>query len=256
LLRRAMERGTLEQGPMVTRWLAWVVACVLLAGLISAGALVAAGDRPDSAVVTAAGGSRTIDVTSTVTVPITVPSTPAPAPRPTTTIRTTTTLSPAAVAVLRAIASSTTTTRPPPVTTTTTTAPPAPTITTPTPTPTTAPPAPTTTPPATGTSSSTTSTAPPPQVTLTLVNEHPQPLAVTVNGREFLLAVGQTVAAAELPFAPPGDEIVVRAQADADCGSIDKGALFEAGAAYRLNIVAGTVACADFARPRVNITRL
>ncbi|MGI8982943.1 MAG: hypothetical protein ACR2HM_00140 [Acidimicrobiales bacterium] len=237
----------------MTRWLAWLVACVLLAGLISAGALVAVGDPPEQAVVAVAGDrTGTVGVTSTVTVPITVP----PPPAPSTTMRTTTTLSKAAVAVLNAIASTTTTTTttrppPPPPATTTTTRAPAPGPTTPT----TAPPTPTTT--TTTTTTPPTSTTVPAQFTLTIVNNHPRAVVVTVNGREFPLAVDQTIADIDLGVVPAGDVVGVHNEGDLACGSSNSGELFEGGARYRLNLVTDVAPCKNGARPKVDkITRL
>lgn len=240
----------------MTRWLAWLVACTLLAGLISAGALVLAGDAPGQAVMAAGDRSDTVGVTSTVTVPISVPP-----PAPSTTMRTTTTLSKAAVAVLNAIASTTTTTAtppPPPVTTTTRASAPATTTPAP-PTPTTAASQPTTTlaPTTTTTIIPPTSTTVPARFTLTIVNNHPRALVVTVNGREFPLAVGQTLADTDLPVVPAGDEVQVRTQSGTGCGSSNNGALFDGGARYRLNLVTDVVVCTnDVARPKLDITRL
>lgn len=200
----------------MTGWLPWLVGCLLLAALVSAGVIFAAGDDSPGGAVVSATGDRggTVDVTSTVTAPL-----PAPAPTsPTTTLRTTTTLSPAAVGVLRAIASTTTTTRPPP--TTTTTSPPAPPTTV---TPPTSPPPPTTR---------------VPRFTVTLVNEHTQAVVLTVNGQDFPLARGQTRALVELPVAPDGkDSVAVRITADAACGGTDTGALFPDGSLKLLRIV-------------------
>lgn len=228
--------------------MAWLVGCLLLAGLVSAGIIVAVGDdRPGEAVVSAtANRSGTVDVTSTFTVPIPVTSRPAP----TTTLRTTTTLSPAAVGVLRAIASTTTTTSPP--ATTTTTSPPA-TATTVTPTTNVRPP---TSPTTVAPNPPTTSTTLAPRISLRIVNGHPQPLVVTVNGRQFLLGIGETVSVNDLDVKPNGDEVVVRTSTDDECGTRENGAFFELGVAYEVKVSPGEVMCTSFVRPKVDITPL
>ena len=212
--------------PRSARWLAWAVACLVLAGAVSAGVLLADEDRPGSAIVSATRAQSGIDVTSTVTVPI-------PAPSPTSTpVATTTTLPKAAVDVLKAIGGSTTSTRRP--TTTTTRPPAAPTTTTV--------PAPTTTP----------TTAPAP-FTATLVNEHPQAVVLIVNGRDIPLAPAQTVDNVELPISPRGDLVQVRLAADEKCGVSDSGVIFRPGARYRVSIVVGQTQCRDFAVPLLRI---
>ena len=224
-----MDQG-LPEAPKTVRWLAWVVGCLLLAGLLSAGILVAAGDRPGSAVVTAAGDRTTIDVTSTVTVPVPPSSTP-------TTVPTTTTLPRAAMDVLNAITTTTTRSR-----ATTTTRPPVATTTVPTPTPTTAAP-------------STTSTTVP-RFTVTLVNNHPHAFVLVVNGREFPLEPGQTTEPVDLPVAR-GDLIQVRLPEDPkNCGVSDSGVIFQPGARYRVTIVTGPGMCGSFASPLLEILRL
>jgi hypothetical protein len=223
--------------PKVTRWMPWLVGVLLLAGLISAGVIVADDDRPEAVVSATGSQSGTVDVTSTVTVPLPVTSTPAP----TTTLRTTTTLSPAAVAVLRAIASTTTTTRPPP--TTTTTAPPAPTTTAVTQT-TVAPP----------------TTVRTPRFTVTMVNEHTHAFVMTVNGQDFPLAPGQSRSLVELPAVPVRTPDIVRVMAPGDekCGVQEQQeGLFPDGSRWLLRIVTGAGTCTgDFAMPRLAISPL
>ena len=226
-----MDQG-LPEAPKAVRWLAWVVACLLLAGLVSAGVLVAGGDRPGSAVVTAAGDRTTIDVTSTVTVPVPPSSTPP------TTVATNTTRPRAAMDVLNAIGSTTTTTRP---RATTTTRPPVATTTVPTPT--TAPTTPTT---------PTTSTTAPAQFTATLVNEHPRAVSLIVNGRPFSLRPGQSLRE-DLPISSRGDLVQVRLADDDKCGVSDSGVIFRAGASYRVAIVPGETPCKDVVGPLLRI---
>ena len=215
------------------RSLAWVVAGVLAVGVVAAGVRVADGDRPGRAVVSASGDRSGIDVTSTVTV--TLPVEPATPP---TTAVTTTTLPKAAVDVLNAIAGSTTSTRRPAPTTTT--RPPATTTTT-APAPTTAPTTPT--------------TAAPAPFTATLVNEHPQPVLLIVNGRNIPLAVAQTLEV-QLPISQRGDLVQVRLADDEKCGVSDSGVIFKPGARYKVSIVVGPTQCKDVAVPLIKIVQV
>ena len=219
----------------MTRRLAWAVAFLAVAGVVSAGVVAVRDDRPGSAVVTAARDRPgTVDVTSTVTAPL-----PPPSSTPPSTVRTTTTLPKAAVDVLNALGGNTTTTRP---RATTTTRPPAPTTTVPTPTPTTAPPA--------------TTTIPPQPYTATLVNSHPHAFLLNINGREFPLTPGQTVESVELPVSPGGDVIQVRLAENPECGVFDKGVIFQPGTRYQVRIVEGPGMCRTFPSPFLEITRL
>ena len=210
--------------PRSTRWLAWVVGCLVLAGVVSAGVRGAGDDQPAPAVVSAVGNqSGTVDVTSTVTVTLPVPSsTPPP------TVRTTTTLPKAAVDVLNAIGGNTTTTRRPATTTTT---PAAPTTTVPTPT-------------STPTTSMTTAPA---QFTATLVNEHTQAVVLNVNGRNIPLTPAQTLDVG-LPISEGGDVVQVwLAEDDKKCGRSDSGVIFKPGGTYRVTIVESEDMCKGFA---------
>lgn len=206
-----------------TRGLALAVACLLLAGVVSAGVRAADGDRPGRAVVSAVGDqSGTVDVTSTVTVTLPVqPSTPP-------IVETTTTLPRAAVDVLNAIRTTTTTRRP----ATTTTRPPTPTTTAPTPT----------------TAPSTTTTVA--RFRVTLLNNHPSAVELIVNGRSFPLTPSQEVADVDLPLSARGDVIQVRV--GQDCGGTDSGVIFKAGGSYNLTVVPGETMCnGGTARPRL-----
>lgn len=215
----------------MTRFVAWAVAAVFVAGVAAAGVVAVRDDRPSQAVVTASRDqSGTVDVTSTVTIPI-----PPPPSTPPTTVQTTTTLPKAAVDVLNALGS-TTTTRP---RTTSTTRPPAPTTTAVTPT--TAAPVTTTT---------------VPKYTATLVNNHPHAFLLGINGRDFPLAAGQTVESVELPLSSRGDLIQVRLADDPNCGVFDSGVIFQAGARYRVTVVVGPGMCGSFPSPFLEIIRL
>jgi len=212
----------------MTRWLAAAVGCLVVAGVVSAGTVMAGDDRPSRAVITTEEGRDTAGVTSTVTIPLQPqPSTP-PATAPTTT-----TLPKAAVDVLNALAGSTTTTRP---RATTTTRAPAPTTTVPTPT--TAAPA-------------TTSTTIP-RFTANMVNEHPHRVVLTVNGQTFSLMPTQRVEV-DLPVSVRGDVVQVRLAEDNSCGVTDTGEIFRAGARYRITIVVDDIMCKDLTRPRLEI---
>jgi hypothetical protein len=214
-----------------TRGLAWAVACLLVAGAVSAGALIVR-DRPGRAVVSAAGDQQgTVDVTSTVTVPLAPPpSTPTP------TVAPSTTLPKAAVDVLNAIGGSTTTTRP----RATTTRPPAPTTTVPAPTPTTVAP-------------STTTTVPAPY-RATLVNQHTQAVVLNVNGRNIPLTPGQTLDL-ELPMSLRGDLVQVRLAEDNRCGVSDSGLIFKSGGNYAVTIIESDTMCSDTAA-RIPLLRI
>lgn len=218
--------------PRSTPWLVLAVAAAVLAVLVTAGVRIAAGDRHDRALVSAAGEhSGTVDVTSTVTVPL--PS------QPTTTASVTTTTVPkAAVDVLNAINGSTTTTRRPATTTTTR----APAVTTTVPAPTTV--APTTT----------TTVA---RFAANLVNNHTHAVVLIVNGQQFPLTPAQTVDV-DLPISGRGDVVQVRLAGDTDCGVSDSGEIFRANARYRVAIVVGDTKCSgsDLIRPRLDIARL
>ena len=226
-----MDQAGSPEGHRTTRWLPWIAGCVLLAGLISAAIIVAGGDRPGPAVVSAAG-SRTgaIDVTSTVTVQLSPTSTP------TTAGHGTTTLPKAAVDVLNAIAGSTTTTRPRATTTT-------------------RPPAPTTTTVPTSTTAAPTTTTTLGRFTATLVNNHPQAVVLIVNGQQFPLAPAQTLDV-DLPMSTRGDLVQVRLAADANCGVGDSGEIFKAGGRYRVAVVVGQTMCSDFTTPLLDIDRV
>jgi hypothetical protein len=218
--------------PGSTPWLVLAVAAAVLAVLVTAGVRIAAGDRHDRAVVSAAGEhSGTVDVTSTVTLPL--PNQPS-----TTGSVTTTTVPKAAVDVLNAINGSTTTTRRPATTTTTR----APAVTTTVPAPTTV--APTTT----------TTVA---RFAANLVNNHTHAVVLIVNGQQFPLTPAQTVDV-DLPISGRGDVVQVRLAGDTDCGVSDSGEIFRANARYRVTIVVGDTKCSgsDLIRPRLDIARL
>jgi hypothetical protein len=216
------------ESPPTARWLAFAAACLLIAAMVSAG-VIGFGDGTSSDAVVAAAGrtTGTEPVPSTVTLP--PPSIIEPA-SPTSTIRTTTTLPRAAVEVLRAIG----TTAPP------TTAP------TPTAPPTTA----TTVRPPT-----TTTTAAPRVATVTVINAHPQPVVVTVNGRTFELPVGEDEGPVQVTLPATGDDVIqVRVATDAACAGELAADFFQPFRTYDVTIAAGPTACTGFPAPMIQVT--
>jgi hypothetical protein len=227
------------KAPLSTPWLVLAIAAIVLAGLVTAGVRIAAGDGHDRAVVSAAGErSGTVDVTSTVTVPF-----PAQSSTPTTAAVTTTTVRKAAVDVLNAITGTTTTTRRGATTTT------RPATTT-----TTRPAATTTVPPPTTVAPTTTTVA---RFTANMVNNHTQHVLLTVNGQQFPLAPTETVDV-DLPISGRGDVVQARLTGNTDCGVSDSGEIFRANTRYRVAIVVGDTKCSgsDLLRPRLDIARL
>ncbi len=231
--------------PTTARWLAWATAVILTIGVIAAVALNVGRHSAADNVVTAAG---TVDPPTTVTVPPVPPAQPTTAPP--STIARSTTVPKAAAAVLKAIASTAPpTTQPPPVTTTATTRPPATTTTS-----TTA--APTTTTSTSTTSTSTTSTTVVTKATVTIVNEHPVDVIVTINGQAFPVAVGQQVGPVDITPAITNIDLVrVRTAADPLCGTDDVED-FQAGVRYRIAVQPGAGACGDAPAPVVRVTTL
>lgn len=221
--------GGVSDAPPTARWLAWAAACLLVAGLIAAGVIGFGDGSSGDSYVSAAGQSQsTVGVTSTVTVP--PPSTVPPAAvAPTSSLRTTTTLPRAASALLKAIG----TTAPP-----TTAAPPAPTTTRAPVTSTTATTA-TTLPPTTTTSTST--TLPRQVVAVTVVNNHPQALIVTVNDRAYDLDPTESEGPSDVTLPATGDDVIqVRVKGDDSCNGESRADHFQAGRSYRVTVAAGT----------------
>jgi hypothetical protein len=190
------------------RWLAWAVAGLLTAGVVSAGTVSDANDAADQRIVTAAGG-RTGGVELPPVVADPGPATTAPAP-------------------------------PPP---TTTTAAPEPTTTTVPPT-TQAPRTTTTRTPAPATTTPTTPAPAPAGTTLTVVNEHPFAVSVTVNGKSFQVASGQQVGPAAITRSPSGNDVVeVTLVQEPTCGTGDADRYFPAAGSYRMTITASPGLC-------------
>ncbi|HVL05372.1 MAG TPA: hypothetical protein VM388_05260 [Acidimicrobiales bacterium] len=226
-----MDRAVPEESG-VTRWLAYAVGVLVVAGLVSAGTVAAQDDRPSRAVTATAESQGTVDVTSTVTIPLQPPPPPSTPPP---TAQTSTTVPRAAVDVLNALAGSTTTTPP---RATTTTRPPAPTTTVPTPT--------------TAAPAITSTTVP--RFTANFVNEHPNRVVLNVNGQSFPLMPTQTVEV-DLPMSVRGDVVQVRLAEESSCGVTDSGEIFKAGSRYQIRILVDDIMCKDFTRPRLEIAR-
>jgi len=218
-----------QELPAKARWLAWVAAILLAAGGISVSALNARSDGSDDGYVAAAGRTTiTVDGTTTTALPADgTTTTRRPAQTTATTVpRTTTTVPKAAAAILAAIGS--TTTAPP------TTAPPASSTTV-----TTRPPTTTTTVPPT-TSTSTTSTTIPTKAAVTVVNDHPQPFKVTVDGQVVEVPAGQQSAALDVTPDSSGNDVVdAVSTTDGTCTTNLTGDLFNAGGHYKVTVSAG-----------------
>ena len=192
------------------RLLAWVTAGLLVAGGVSAGTVSARNnDAADERIVTAAGENASgIEVPTTVT---DIPSTTMLAP-------------------------------PPPLPTpTTTTAASVPATTAP---PTTQPPRPTTTKaPAPATTATTVAPAPA-GTTLTLVNEHPFAVIVTVNGKTLQVAPGQQAGPVAVSRSASGNDVVeVKLAQEPTCGTGDADRYFPAPGSYRMTISASPGLC-------------
>jgi hypothetical protein len=197
----------LRKGPSSTRWLAWAIAGLLVAGAVSTGTVSAADGDADRRVVAAGGSSAGVDLPTTLaplpTAPASPPDTQPPPPS--------------------------TTTPPPPVTT----APP----TTRRPTTTQAP---TTTRAPSPSTTATTAASGAGRATVTVVNQFAQAVVVTLNGRVFELAPGQQVGPFEMDLVPNGnDSVGVRMVAVPTCGIGDAGGIFGGPGRYRVSIVTG-----------------
>jgi cytoskeletal protein RodZ len=212
------------------RVLAWLTAGMLVAGIVSVGAVNAENEAEERRVVAAGQGADGLELPvplgqsgPPVTPPLFLPP-PATDPAPTTT------------------------------------APPRPTTTAPT---TTQPPRTTTTRPAvTATTAPTTATTPPTtaaqatSATVNVVNEHPQPVTVKVNGRAFTLGAGQQSGPLSVARSDHGNDTVeVSLVADPSCGMGDADGYFAKGGSYRMAVVAGRSVCqGGVAGPEVRVT--
>jgi hypothetical protein len=185
---------------------AWVAAGLLAAGVVSAGTVSARNtEAADDRIVTAAGrGVSGVEVPSALAEVPSTTTTLPPAPAPTIAAAKPTTTAPPTTQAPR-----TTTTKAPIPATTATTAAPAPAGT-----------------------------------TLTLVNEHPLAVTVTVNGKTFQLAPGQQVGPAAITRVPSGNDTVEAALVqEPSCGTGDADRYFPTAGSYRMTITAGPGLC-------------
>ena len=120
--------------------------------------------------------------------------------------------------------------------------------------PTTTAPAPTTTaaPPTTKAPRPTTTTTKAPATTttkvtgvrLTVVNQHPLPVKLSVNGRSFTLAAGEKAGPAAITMAPGGNDVVeVTLVQEPSCGTGDAGGYFPTPGDYTLTVAASPGLC-------------
>lgn len=207
------------------RWLAWATAGLLVAGVVSAGTADSRGRSADERVVTAAGNTVDgIGLPASVTEPVAPPRPPATLPAPTT-------LAPTTV--------------------------PKPPVTVRAPVATTAPP--TTqkvrTPTSVAATTPTTAVSAAGRATVTVSNEAGHAFVVTVNGRAFQLAPGQSSGPVRIDPSPNGNDTVeVSAVADPSCGTGDADNYFDAGRSYRLTVVAGPGMCRTMPGPQLKVT--
>lgn len=204
-------------GRMPRRWVAWATAGLLAAGAVTAGAMARQNDGDEDQIVAAAG-----TVEGGVEVPTTVTTvfTPPLPPPPTTALPATTTT-----------AKATTTTKAPATTTTTKAA--------------------------TATTVRPTTTVTVAGITLTVVNEYPRPVELTVNGVVWTLAPGQSAGPTAVPRFDHGNDIIgIKVLPFAGCGDGDADGYFATPGSYRLAVVNGLSICeGGVPGPTVRVTR-
>ena len=115
--------------------------------------------------------------------------------------------------------------------------------------------------PAVAVTSTTTSTRPAPagpvfSVTVNVVNEYPQAVNITVNGKAFMLAPGQQSGPVTIVRYDHGNDIVeVSPVQDPSCGMGDADGYFPKPGSYRLAVVAGLGICqSGVPGPAVRVT--
>jgi hypothetical protein len=203
-----------RDAPRMMRGLAWAAAGLLVAGLLSVGAVQSDNTAADERIVAAAGqGGAGVDVATTVAPPppATAPPPATTAPPPATTVpRPTTTRAPG----------TTTTTRPPVAATTSTTA---------------------------------ASSAGRAMVTLVNEHTYAFVITVNGRTFELAPGqqVGPVDLAL---YAHGNDIVEVRAVADPTCGLGDADNYFDPGGRYRMAIVAGPGMCRDMPGPQLKVT--
>lgn len=211
-----MDDGT-PQKVATTRLVAWGVAGMLVAGLVSAGVVTGRDDR-SGRVVSAAGvdadgvevpTTEAVTTTTTTAFPVTVPSTTTTFPSTTTTVKRTTTVPPTTKAPAP------TTTRAPATTTTVV-----------------------------------------PGVTVTVVNQYGRAVVLTLNGRTFNLAPGQQVGPVAIPRYDHGNDIVeIKVVDEPGCGNGDADGYFAKLGSFRVAVVSGYGVCqSGLTGPTINVT--
>lgn len=220
------------EAPGKGRVLAWVAGVVVVVAAVGAGLSIVGSRGPDAGFVSAAGRTgSTVEVpttTGTVVPTSQPPVTTAPPP----TVARSTTVPRAAAAVLRAIASTVPPTTQPPATTTTTRVP--------------------------VTTIPTTSSTVEGRATATLVNDYPDAVRLTVDGRTFDMALGDRQGPRQVVLFASGDDVVeVRVAADLSCMGRNAGDLLQPGGSYRIAVVAGASTCrSSIPVPVIEVTPL
>jgi len=87
---------------------------------------------------------------------------------------------------------------------------------------------------------------------VTFVNEHPNAVVVTVNGRALDLAPGQQEGV-DVALADNGTVTMEVRIADSPCPATKVPAQFQSGGRYRLAVVAGEVRCQGLPEPQMTI---
>ncbi|HUR22605.1 MAG TPA: hypothetical protein VMZ73_01915 [Acidimicrobiales bacterium] len=194
----------LQEPVKATRLLAWLTAGLLIAGGVSAGAVRASNDGADRRIVSAAGGG-----VAGVDAPTTTTAEVVLPPTTAAPVPASTTTAPAPTTTTRAVPP---TTGPRPTTTTTK--------------------APATT---------TTKAA---GVRLTVVNQHPSAVKLTVNGRSFTLAAGEQSGPVAVTRAANGNDVVeVSLVQEPSCGTGDADTYFPKPGDYTMTVGAGPGLC-------------
>jgi hypothetical protein len=93
-------------------------------------------------------------------------------------------------------------------------------------------------------------------VRLTVVNQHPSAVKLTVNGRTFTLAPGERAGPVAITMAANGNDVVeVALVQEPSCGSGDADSYFPKPGSYTLTVVAGPGLCQPgVAGPGVKVT--
>jgi hypothetical protein len=217
-----------REGFQPARWLAWATAGLLVAGVVSVGA-VSGGERNDARQIVSAAGTGADGVETPppppplelVPPPPPPPTTAAPLVAPSSVVAPPPTVPVTAPPTSQAVRATTTTTRP-----------------------------------AAAPSATVTTAAPATRgkATVVVVNQHPEPVVATVNGHVVQVASGQQSAPVEMTLASHGNDTVsVALASDPTCGMGDAGPYFPAGGRYRLTVTAGQGMCRNAPGPQVEV---